>query len=242
MTVGSLLNVGNTHTQVADRGPGGFGAVTTLSTADWLQGTVSPALPDQGSVLVASVVPRATAWLRKHLGTRLHLLSWREARGIDTSHVDPTAVGADRIANVLGALTMHPPPLIIVDCGTAITIEVVDAQRRFRGGAILPGRRMMRRALHRQTGLLPDVPLGDDHPDAIGTTTQGAIRAGVDVGVIGAVRELLRETAAALGTDDVTVLAVGGDAAYVADRITQLTAGPSDLTLRGLDAAAQGLD
>jgi type III pantothenate kinase len=125
-------------------------------------------------------------------------------------------------------------PILVLDCGTAITTEALAAGNIFRGGAILPGRRLLRQALHDHTAQLPLVPLGDAAPPALGRNTREAILAGTDAAVLGAVRHLILASRGELGAPDCPVLAVGGDAAYFARHLPEVQAGPGDFTLRGL--------
>ena len=119
-------------------------------------------------------------------------------------------MGIDRLAAAVGANPLRRPetPAIVVDFGTAITVDLVTAEGEFAGGAILPGLRMQARSLHQGTASLPEitlelegassqdaagpiVPLGSRSPAAVGTSTEGAIAAGIYWGGVGAVRELI---------------------------------------------------
>ena len=189
--------------------------------------------------LVCSVVPEAVVALRATYGAaRISLLTPELASGIDLSCVDATTVGADRLANTVAARNLVQGAVIVLDCGTAITTEAVDAKGVFRGGAILPGRALQRRALHEHTAQLPEVSLEGARPPGIGVNTDAAIRAGIDVGVLGAVERLVSETRVLLGAPECTVLATGGDAGYFLENLSSLTAAPPYLTLRGLALVA----
>ncbi len=241
-----LLNVGNTHTQVALCPPDGLRDTGVLSTARLLQDSSGVALhadiPRAATYLVASVVPAAAAALVAGLGaSRVHFIEPALIKAVDFSAVDARTIGQDRLANAAAAVAMGVVPGIVLDCGTAITTEVVDAQHRFRGGAILPGRALLRRALHADTAQLPDVPIAGDCPSAVGANTQQAIRAGVDLGALGSVERVIRETRRELGCRDCPVIAVGGDAEFFSRHLDAVTHGPTDFTLRGLGAIAEQL-
>lgn len=94
----------------------------------------------------------------------------------------PEQVGTDRLLAAFAA-TLHVPgkTKIVIDSGTAITIDVVTEENRFLGGTIMPGVRLMLNALHRGTDRLPDIPICDwvTAPNVIGTDTQSAILSGV---------------------------------------------------------------
>jgi type III pantothenate kinase len=240
-----LLNIGNTHVQVALATGARIEIVQTLETGDVLSPDAArdcldpyPDVP----CLAACVVPAARAALEQaHPERELRFLAAGLIRELNLALVDASTVGADRLANAIAASAIYAPPVIVLDCGTAITTEVVDGDRQFRGGAILPGRQLLRRALNRHTGQLPEIPLQDQCPPAIGTTTAAAIRAGVDLGVLGSVDRLLAETRAEMSVDACPVIAVGGDAPYFVNHLSGLTAGPADFTLRGLLPVARRL-
>ena len=242
-----LLNIGNTHTQIsmseAGRLVGGVRSVTTLS----LQTLPLPepiAVAMASGCLVASVVPAATRLLAQEserLGGHLLFLHSAMVEGIDFSLTDVSTLGADRLANVVAAVVSGCVPVIVLDCGTCVTTEVVDSSKRFRGGAILPGRELLRSTLNEYTGLLPFVPLAEDCPSAIGESTHGAIRAGIDVGILGSVARLLEDTRVILGVDQCRTVVVGGDAAFFCRHMEGLTAGGEAFTLGGLATVAMRL-
>jgi type III pantothenate kinase len=240
-----LLNIGNTHVQVALATGDCIEIAQTVPTAELLApGGARTCLKLYPGVpcLAACVVPAARAALEQaHPERDLRFLEAALVCELDLTLVDASTVGADRLANAIAASASYAPPVIVLDCGTAITTEVVDADRQFRGGAILPGRQLLRRALNRHTGQLPEIPLQDQCPPAIGTATAAAIRAGVDLGVLGSVEKLLAETRSELSVDACPVIAVGGDAPYFVKHISGLTAGPADFTLRGLLPVARRL-
>jgi type III pantothenate kinase len=107
----------------------------------------------------------------------------------------PERVGLDRVAAAAAANQLRSParPAIIVDTGSAVTVDLISAEGVFRGGAILPGIEMSARALHEFTDLLPLVTLNDlsRPPAALGISTVTGIRGGLFWGLVGAVRELI---------------------------------------------------
>lgn len=124
----------------------------------------------------------------------------------------PERVGHDRLLNALGAFARSKQACVVIDAGTAVTIDFVDGEGVFQGGAILPGLSMMLRSLHEGTAALPEVaftPVGADRP--FGKVTEEAMRLGVMAAVLGAVRELLDRYAEAYGGYP-RVIATGGDA------------------------------
>ncbi len=116
-------------------------------------------------------------------------------------HVEePERVGIDRLLAALAAdrLRQRDRAAIVVDLGTAITVDLVDSDGAFAGGAILPGIATSARALAEQTDALPQVTLEflDKPPAALGTSTVPAIESGIYWGAIGAIRELATQLSA----------------------------------------------
>ena len=165
-------------------------------------------------------------------------LSAATAAGLlDFSRVDSSTLGADRVANAIAAAEVHPLPAIVIDCGSAVTVELIDTGRRFSGGAIAPGRRLMRLALARGTAQLPGVEtLADAPPNHPGRSTVEQIVCGVDRGAAGLVKELAAVFAAEFRP--VSRLLTGGDAPFFAPELPEFTPVSADFTLRGLLAAA----
>lgn len=110
----------------------------------------------------------------------------------------PEKVGVDRLLNAVAANALKPAskPVIIVDSGTATTVNYVSQKGAFCGGAILPGLEMSAKALNHYTAVLPFIPvqdLGGTLPAPPGRNTREAIRNGLYWGQVGAIRELIRQ-------------------------------------------------
>jgi len=147
---------------------------------------------------------------------KCHFITADSAESIlDFSQVQSASLGADRIANAVAAATEFPPPVVVVDCGTAITIEAVDEQRRFHSVAIMPGRVLQRKALHQFTGKLPLANMPDTPPRILAETTENAICNGCDRGVLGAINAMLDSLITPLEFENARILITGGDGAFV---------------------------
>ena len=109
----------------------------------------------------------------------------------------PDMVGVDRLLDGLAANRLRTPghPAVVVDVGSAITVDLIDAGGAFLGGAILPGIAMSARALHEFTDLLPQIDMAElaEPPPALGTATVAAMRSGLFWGAVGAVRQLVEQ-------------------------------------------------
>ncbi len=108
----------------------------------------------------------------------------------------PETVGLDRIMNVMAVNRLRDPNrwALIVDTGTATTIDVVSLEGAFQGGAILPGYELAAHSLHDYTHLLPLISMEEilkEQPDVIGCNTNQAVRSGLIWGQVGAVNEIV---------------------------------------------------
>ena len=153
-----------------------------------------------------------------------------ERMPIDLRVAAPARVGADRVAAAVAAnrLRREGTPAIVVDLGTAITVDLVSADGAFEGGAILPGPALAARALAEETEGLPLAPLDELEiaPEAVGDATEPALEAGLFWGAVGAIRELIARQSDRL-TNPPQVFLTGGAAPSVA----RLIGGP-DYTVR----------
>jgi type III pantothenate kinase len=151
----------------------------------------------------------------------------------------PERVGIDRLLNAVGATARTPAgtPAIVIDAGSAVTVDVVDEAGVFRGGSIFPGLRLMAQALHQHTALLPlvDAPAPPTLP---GRDTVAAIRAGVFHAVCGGVDRLV-ELLAAQHPGSRVFLAGGSTEIAAGLRCRPVVVG-SLLTLEGLRRTAWG--
>jgi pantothenate kinase type III len=135
----------------------------------------------------------------------------------------PETVGADRLAQAAAAWARAKGPCVVVSMGTAITIDAVNARGEFLGGLIAPGLRLMARALHEHTALLPEVePQRMKSP--LGRHTRDAIRAGISFAAEGLIR-------AALSHHKGRVFGTGGDASLYRDLFDVVV---PDLALEGV--------
>lgn len=111
--------------------------------------------------------------------------------GLQLKYANPKEIGADRITAAIGAQAYYKDAnIIIVDMGTATTVDILTSRREFLGGAILPGVNMSMQALAQGTAQLPNVEIGVPER-ACGTNTAEAIQSGLYYGALGAVKELI---------------------------------------------------
>ncbi len=149
----------------------------------------------------------------------------------------PERVGMDRLvaAVAVNHLRESNRPAIIVDAGTAITVDLVDVGGVFQGGVILPGFRLSARALAQGTDALPtvDATFRAEPPRVIGKSTTEAIRSGLFWGGLGAIKELVARASAELDIEP-QIFVTGGDAERLVGYLAADARFVSDLVLRGI--------
>jgi type III pantothenate kinase len=140
---------------------------------------------------------RLVDWLRSHRPEeRVRLLAAGDLP-LRVALERPDMVGVDRLLDALAADRLRRPEsaAIVVDVGSAITVDLVSEEGVFLGGSILPGIGMSARALHDFTDLLPMIEMSEleNPPPALGTSTDAAMRSGLFWGAVGAIRQLIAE-------------------------------------------------
>ena len=158
----------------------------------------------------------------------------------------PETTGVDRLLNALAAHKRAKGAAIVVDCGTAITVSVVNKAGEFLGGAIAPGIGLMLRSLHEGTAKLPLVePKWPKR--AIGKTTEEAIQSGVLLGLVGGVMSLIQSQTMlempGIGRmlEPPPIFVTGGDAELFHQRYPRDTMFAPNLTLEGVRLAADAV-
>ncbi len=144
----------------------------------------------------------------------------------------PTAVGADRIANALGALERFEPPIVVVDFGTATTFDVIDSEGSYVGGAILPGVEVSTQSLVARTAKLPQIDFRAPER-AIGRNTTESLQSGIVLGYAGAIDALATQIDQELG-GGATIIATGGLGALFVGVSKSIQSYEPTLTLDGL--------
>lgn len=164
---------------------------------------------------ICSVVPQALYPVRSACLKYLHcdpfVLQAGVKTGLKVKYRNPHEVGADRIAAAVGAALLRPASnVIVVDCGTATTCDVVTATGDYLGGAILPGVGISVDTLAGRTAKLPTVEIARPSV-ALGRSTIESIQSGVYFGHAGAIRRLVEElNREVFGGAPVTVIGTGG--------------------------------
>jgi type III pantothenate kinase len=152
--------------------------------------------------------------------------------GIRIDMDNPREVGPDRIVNAVAAHQLYGGPVIVIDMGTATTLDVVSKDGRYIGGAIAPGILISTEALFTRTAVLPRIELTLPKK-AIGRNTIAAMQSGVVFGYIGLIEGIVIRIQAELD-DKARVVAAGGLAGLIADASGVIEIINPDLTLIGL--------
>jgi type III pantothenate kinase len=194
-----------------------------------------------GSIACCSVVPEAIYSLRsccrKYFGIDPFILQAGAKTGLKIRYRNPLEVGPDRIANAIAATHLYPDRnLIVVDFGTATTVDVIRAGRDYLGGIILPGLRISMEALERTTARLPNVEIVEA-AELIGRSTTECIQSGLYFGHRAILKELTREVREqAFRREPALVIGTGGFSRLF-EREPVFNAVLPDLILIGLERA-----
>jgi len=189
----------------------------------------------RGSIM-SSVVPPLDTPLREgissYLGIECLKVSSEMDLGLEVRYASPHEVGADRLVNSVAGVARYGAPLIIVDFGTAITLDIISPDGAYLGGTISPGLGTGMEALFGKTARLPKVSL-EAPPSVIGNTTMASIQAGIMYGNAGLVDRLVEKTWEDLGCRG-KVVATGGQAQNIADLSRTIDLVDPWITLEGL--------
>ena len=187
--------------------------------------------------IISSVVPPVfnSVWagVYKILGRRPMVVEHTMDTGLELCLDMPSQVGADRIVVAVAALEKYEAPLIIIDMGTATTMEVVEPGGKYMGGVIIPGVRVSLDALTGRTAQLPAISLGRPGK-VISTNTADCMRSGIMYGNACMLDGMIDKMEKELG-HAATVIATGGLAPFITPLCSHQVHLEPDLLLRGLN-------
>jgi len=188
------------------------------------------------AAVYASVVPSLSSVFedvcRRHFGVVPLRIGAGVRTGLRILYEDPREVGADRIVDAVAALRLHPPPLIVVDVGTAIVFDAISRDGDYLGGAIAPGIGIATDALAQKAALLRRIDLRPPK-HAVGSNTTMAMQSGILFGYKGLIEEMIRLFKAEIG-EDAWVIATGGWAGLLSQLTGAFDYVDANLTLNGL--------
>ncbi|HOO51687.1 MAG TPA: type III pantothenate kinase [Alphaproteobacteria bacterium] len=190
-------------------------------------------------IIVSSVVPDANFSLEKlgveGFGVRPKFIGKEittEQIGIKVEIDRPQELGADRIVNAAAIKTYYKQDVIVVDFGTATTLDIILADGTFKGGVIAPGANLSMAALHAAAAKLPKIGVAKP-PKVVGTNTVDAMQSGIFYGYAGLVEGLISRMKQESGLEPM-VLATGGLAALFRQELDIISQIDEELTLKGL--------
>lgn len=194
-------------------------------------------ISDISDCIIASVVPPVFNSVRtgvmKILGKQPMVVGPGLKTGLNI-HMDvPSQVGSDRIVIAVAALAEYKAPLILIDMGTATTIEVVEPENRYLGGVIFPGVKVSLDALTSRTAQLPGISL-DQPRQVIGKNTVDCMRSGTMYGNAAMIDGLIDRIEEELGHSS-TIIATGGLAQFITPLCKREIIFEKDLLLKGLN-------
>ena len=190
-------------------------------------------------VIIATVVPRALHNLqtlaRKYFSTEPMIageppVEW----GMALDVLEPKSVGADRAVTMIAAHALHAGDLIVIDFGTATTLDVVDYKGAYKGGIIAPGINLSLDALVTAAAKLPRIAIeAPATPSVIGRDTVSQMQIGIFWGYVAMIEGLVARMKAEVGRP-ITVVATGGLAILFERHTTMFDVVEPDLTIQGL--------
>lgn len=243
-----VIEIGNSHLALADVCDGDVRTVqrTALDELDEARAMLEPlweSLPEDEArvVVIGSVVPAAERRMIAAVEDKLRtdaLVVGRDVRlPMSLAITNPEQVGVDRVCAAAAAFDRVGRACAVASFGTATTIDCVNDEGVFLGGAILPGLTMQARSLADGTAQLPLVDLRFEGPlPTYGGTTEEAIRGGVVFGAVGALRELVERYATDLHRWPALVL-TGGFGPLIAGACDFVDAVEPHLCVRGIALA-----
>ena len=245
------VDVGNTSTKIGlyqdEKLPSRWRVAThPVRTSDEISILLNELLASLGMTLdqveqiaISSVVPQVTmallAFCQGHLKMDPFLISGDTPTKLTVGYHDPSQLGSDRLVAALAAYERYGAPIIVVNLGTATTVDVVSAQGEFLGGAIAPGITISVEALVERAARLFSVPL-EPPGQVIGRNTTQGLQSGIWFGLIGQINGLLSKVREELG-DQAEAVVTGGLAETVGPQLEGVRAIDPDLTLEGIRLA-----
>lgn len=191
---------------------------------------------DIQDIIIASVVPNTlysiTHMVQKYFGLEPFILTSDAKINFTIDYENPKQLGADRIANVVGAIEKYEPPFIIVDMGTATTFCAVSKDCRYLGGSIVPGITIAMDALYARAAQLTRIEL-ERAERYISTNTQDSMQSGAYFGYIGQIEKIIVGMKEEMG-EDATVIATGGLSTLVENDLKKFDVVDKLITLEGL--------
>ena len=194
-------------------------------------------------IMIASVVPHLDGVLREACVQTCacptaFICDPDVKTGMAVDYKNPREVGADRIANAIAARESYGSPVIVLDCGTATTFDLINKQGHYAGGLIIPGMDIALTALCQRAAKLPEVSVTATET-LIGRDTISSMQAGSYWAAVDGLSGIIKRLHALDAYRDAPIIATGGLAERIYDDMPDITTLEPHLTLNGLHILAQ---
>ena len=171
-----LIDIGNSTVLYCEKTTNGFGSVVRFNTALFDEERVRFPFKATDDLIISSVVPSVDPYFFAF--SNAYFLTASTVKGISVNVKVPGQIGADRLANALGAFTAFQQSCLIIDSGTALTFCYVDRKGIYQGGSIIPGMGIASQALQRYTAKIPLIHV-QPQTMLFGKTTEEAVQVGL---------------------------------------------------------------
>jgi type III pantothenate kinase len=161
------------------------------------------------------------------------VISSQTCCGLTNSYQKPEQLGADRWLAMIAAYNMAQSPVIVVDCGTAVTVDLVNEKGLFVGGVIMPGLNAALQSLRADTNAIKEPADTKPVVGAVAQSTEDAVQAGILFGLAGGIERVIHEQTSEIDRNPVIYM-TGGDAEKLLPYLTIPFVLQTDLVLLGL--------
>jgi type III pantothenate kinase len=237
-----VVDIGNTRIKWGRCSSSKVETVVSLPSDDpstWQTQLQEWSIPEKKTWVVSGVNPKTRGslidWLRNE-HQQVRLLDDPAELPLIVRLERPDHVGIDRLLNAVAANSRRPQgtPAVLIDAGSAVTVDWLDREGAFCGGAIFPGLRLMTMALHSNTALLPLVTIKNSAPALPARSTPDAVQAGVFWTVVGGIETIVARMA---GNDQPMVVLTGGDCGLLAPCMNRTSLVWPEMCLEGVRLA-----
>ena len=192
---------------------------------------------DIKDAIICSVVPNVMHSLQGGLIKYFHITPIVVEAGIKTGirivTTNPQQIGADRIADAVGAYEIYGGPVLVIDFGTATTYDFIDEKGAFLGGITAPGIRISAKALWEDAAKLPEIEIKKP-ANILGKDTITSMQSGLVFGQIGQTEYIINKVKEEVGLSNIKTVVTGGLGRIIANETSAIDVYDPNLTLKGI--------